>query len=89
MDELLVTMRLMDMTWIHPQQDNSRVCANCGHQLGIYPSGQAALRKNPGLTVVCTLCAFSGAKPDDINLSAGSLAEIRQEARDSVPVKKA
>jgi len=50
-------MRLADMHRVHPQQDNTKVCSVCGHQVGIYPSGQAALRRDPMMIVVCQVCA--------------------------------
>ena len=52
----LVVMRLANMEMVHPAQDNSRVCAVCNEQVGIYPSGQAILRDNPGTRIVCEVC---------------------------------
>jgi hypothetical protein len=53
----LVVMRLADMGRVHPGQDNSRVCSKCGERVGIYPSGQRALRNFPAMPVVCFVCA--------------------------------
>ena len=52
----IAVMRLADMWRVHPQQDNSRVCAKCGEQVGIYPSGQEALRRFPAMRIVCVQC---------------------------------
>lgn len=57
---MLIVMRLANMHRVHPRQDNSRVCAKCGHQVGIYPSGQAALRHQPDLTITCDVCYKAG-----------------------------
>ena len=58
----ILCMRLADMHRIHPDQDNTRVCARCGHTVGIYPSGQKMLRKFPTLEIVCQRCSpnFTG-----------------------------
>jgi hypothetical protein len=84
----LVTMRLVDMHKVHPQQDNTRVCALCGETVGLYPSGQKALREHPKAKIICQVCA--GQIPlnkRDINAPAASWAEIVQEMRDSTSVK--
>jgi hypothetical protein len=52
----LAVMRLADMTRVHPRQDNSRVCAKCGEQVGIYPSGQDVLRHCRDVRIVCVQC---------------------------------
>src|SRR5690348_14830419 len=53
----LIVMRLADMSLVHPQQDNSRVCSKCGRQVGIYPSGQAVLARHPDTVITCNVCA--------------------------------
>ena len=53
----LVVMRLANMKKVHPSQDNSRVCGGCGHQVGIYPSGQRVLAQHPTCLIVCEVCA--------------------------------
>jgi hypothetical protein len=83
----LVCMRLADMHRIHPSQDNSHVCSDCGQRVGLYPSGQKAVRDNPGITIVCHVCAIND-EADEV-LSAAPLDEIAQEMRDSKDVSKA
>ena len=83
----LICMRLADMTVTHPRQDESRTCAQCGERVGIYPSGQKALKANPALRIVCARCAFANPAtfgPDAEPMPAGPIEEIRQEARESV-----
>jgi DNA-directed RNA polymerase subunit RPC12/RpoP len=53
---ILIVMRLADMHRVHPDQDTSRVCAECGEQVGIYPSGQRVLRDDPTTRIVCNRC---------------------------------
>jgi hypothetical protein len=77
----LIVMRLADMHRVHPQQDNSRVCLKCGERVGIYPSGQAALRHNPSLDIICSHCN----EPASVTvLAPGAL----REPFESVPAKK-
>jgi hypothetical protein len=83
----LVAMRLANMARVHPAQDNSRACSKCGRQVGIYPSGQRALRHNPKIKIVCEVCALAG-PPFDVSISAAPWPEIAQEKRDSVDVSK-
>jgi hypothetical protein len=59
-DVTLVVMRLKDMGRVHPDQDNSRLCSQCGEPVGVYPSGQAALRDRPDMRIVCHVCAHGG-----------------------------
>lgn len=73
----LLVMRLRDMNFIHPDQDDSRICDRCGYQVGIYPSGQEFLLKFADARIVCNVCADL-----PIPLDAPS-AKIRQEVRDS------
>jgi hypothetical protein len=86
-------MRVVDMQRIHPHQDNSRFCSKCGERVGIYPSGQRALRVFPGMPIICAVCATKehAANPDEpVAIEpAGPLAEIVQESRDSKDVNKA
>jgi hypothetical protein len=84
----LVVMRLADMHKMHPDQDSSRVCSGCGAPVGIYPSGQAMLKSHPGLAIVCKVCIAATHDPADISMLAAPLEQIREEARQSVPVKK-
>jgi hypothetical protein len=85
--DALVTMRIADMARMHPAQDDSRVCGECGHAVGIYPSGQAALRKWPDMKILCSHCAISTRPAVEIeNVLAADLDVIVQESRDSVDV---
>ncbi len=52
----LIVMRLKNMRRVHPLQDNSQVCAVCGKQVGIYPSGQAVLASDPATRIICDVC---------------------------------
>lgn len=88
-DIALVAMRLSDMWRMHPRQDNSRVCSKCGEAVGIYPSGQDAIRHNPGMKIICSRCAEAERDPPDKVRPAGSWDEIAQESRDSYDVGKA
>jgi hypothetical protein len=85
----LVVMRLIDMHKMHPSQDNSKVCALCGQPVGVYPSGQLALKANPTAEIVCSVCA---AKEYDYKVDTATPAAdpktILQEVRDSFSVKK-
>jgi hypothetical protein len=55
-DRVLICMRHKDMQRIHPLQDNTRFCSVCERRVGIYPSGQAALKRDPTLQIVCSVC---------------------------------
>ena len=84
--DALVAMRLIDMVKVHPAQDNTRVCGTCGQRVGIYPSGQRALRDHPGMAIVCQVCALK--QPPDEGVPAAPWPEIAEEARQSLPVKR-
>jgi len=86
--DALVTMRLADMARMHPAQDDSHVCAECGHAVGIYPSGQRALRDHPGLKIICQLCAVKRPAQLIENVPAADFDTIMQEGRDSVDAGK-
>jgi hypothetical protein len=81
----LAVMRLADMHKVHPQQDNTRVCSGCGETVGIYPSGQRALRDTPGLRIVCNVCAWNLPPATVSKPAPGALEEIGQ----SVPKGRA
>lgn len=84
----LVVMRLADMHKVHPQQV-TRICKFCGDKVGVYPSGQKALRLNPGpVEIICQVCAAKKHDAGDVSRPAGSIGEILQEMRDSSPVKR-
>ena len=78
----LIAMRLADMLLVHPQQDNSRVCSKCGHQVGIYPSGQTVLAGEPNAVITCLVCA---GPQDRMALAPGALEEPFQSQRREVP----
>jgi hypothetical protein len=78
----LVTMRLSDMVKVHPGQV-TKTCALCGEPVGVYPSGQKALRAHPEAEIVCQVCV----DPSAANAPAAPIAEILQEMRDSTSVQ--
>jgi hypothetical protein len=84
--DALVTMRLAHMAKMHPAQDDSHVCAECGHAVGIYPSGQRALRQWPHLKIICAVCACKRPSHEIENIMAADFETIMQESRDSVKV---
>lgn len=86
-DVELITMRLIDMHWTHPSQDNSRVCSKCGQRVGIYPSSIAALKKCPQAVIICSHCVDPSVP--GFSISAGSMTEIIQESKDSSAVRRA
>jgi len=52
----LIVMRLADMHRVHPDQITD-TCALCGHEVGVYPSGQAIMREYPDrIRLVCQVC---------------------------------
>ena len=84
--QMLVCNRLTDMHNMHPQQDDTHKCSKCEHPVGIYPSGQKALKRWPNMDIKCVHCAMITTRPTDINIPAASPEELIQEARDSKPV---
>jgi hypothetical protein len=73
----LLTMRLADMKKVHPKQITGK-CADCGHAVGIYPSGQRVLMEMKDVRVVCQICK----QPSDIALLApGALLEPFQSVK--------
>jgi hypothetical protein len=87
--DALVTMRLSDMTRMHPAQDDSHVCAECGRAVGLYPSGQAALRKFPTMKIICAVCATKRPASEIENIAAADFDTIMAESRESFDVGKA
>ena len=92
----LVCMRLNDMWKLHPEQVTME-CVLCKAAIGVYPSGQKALRLTPGpIRVICTHCASKEIqdgleKGDEVEMfkpAAETIDELEQEMRDSVPVTK-
>jgi hypothetical protein len=85
----LVVMRLVDMHKVHPEQV-TRECSFCHEPVGVYPSGQKALRLTPGpVEIICQVCAAQKVDKNDTAEPAAPVAEIVQEMRDSTPVKRA
>jgi len=56
---ILIVMRLADMKRVHPQQITAS-CANCGHTVAVYPSGQKVMRDHPGVQLMCQVCKLPG-----------------------------
>jgi hypothetical protein len=52
----LIVMRLAEMRRVHPAMTTDRVCAACGHQVGIYPSGQRLIAAHPAMRILCSHC---------------------------------
>ena len=91
MGNIVVCMRLADMATIHPQQDNTRVCDVCKSQVGIYPSGQSALWRDPDARIHCQRCFASLDKLDRLDLvipAARTVDEMLREHLASVPKDK-
>jgi hypothetical protein len=81
-DEMvLVTMRLADMSKMHPHQIE-RVCSKCSEAVGVYPTGQRALKKHRKMKIICSVCTTY--KPGDKAMPAGPIDKIIQEMHDSV-----
>jgi hypothetical protein len=57
MPNQIVCMRIDQMQYKHPDQNNSKKCGLCGAKVGIYPSGQRALAKDSRLQIICNVCA--------------------------------
>jgi hypothetical protein len=57
--DVLIVMRLADMKRVHPEQIESK-CSRCRHVVGVYPSGQQAMRDYPGIQLVCQVCQTPG-----------------------------
>jgi ribosomal protein L40E len=85
----LIVMRLTQMHRIHPNQDESRICSQCGARVGIYPSGQAALKEHPNIKIICLECAnmMHNLENPPLAIAAASIEDIAQEMRDSVEKK--
>jgi hypothetical protein len=82
----LICMRLQDMMRQHPGQDNSKTCSLCGARVGIYPTGQAQLRKFRDVKIVCHVCALNEEQPYVVS-TAGTAAEHAREMMESIQVK--
>lgn len=82
--QTLIVMRSADMALVHPQTDFSHQCSQCAAEVGIYPSGQAIIRRfgTKRMRILCSRCVdarqVSIAQP-----APGALAEVRQSVRKS------
>jgi hypothetical protein len=56
MKQALIVMRLADMRKVHPNQDDSFVCARCQAPVGIFPAGVRMIKAKPDTEVVCQIC---------------------------------
>jgi hypothetical protein len=75
------------MVKMHPQQDDTHKCSKCGHPVGIYPSGQRALKRWPNIAIMCAPCMRIETLPTDAYVPAAETQdEFTQEIRDSKPV---
>jgi hypothetical protein len=80
-DRRLIVMRHDDMPRVHPNQDNTRTCSVCKARVGIYPSGQAALKRDPTLKIICTVCDALRPHPGPTALAPGALHEPFESVR--------
>ena len=73
----LLAMRLADMPLCHPRMIVED-CSLCGHQVGVFPSGQDVMRKyGARVDLVCHVCQ----QPAGFYVPApGALAEMSQSA---------
>ena len=82
---VLYVMRVANMTKVHPQTDFSHNCERCKKAVGIYPSGQQAIREHPGIEIVCDVCAGD---PALAFLFGEKLPGTDQERRESIDFTK-
>jgi hypothetical protein len=85
---LLVCTRLADMTVVHPEQTQEH-CSQCQHMVGVYPTGQRAIKDYPEMKIMCNVCASWAITPEDEIEPAGTREEIVKERDESVPVGRA
>lgn len=72
---VLTVMRLDDMLRVHPHQITAK-CARCGHDVGVYPSGQKIMAEyGDRVELVCQVCHFPGPKAE---LAPGAESEPLQ-----------
>jgi hypothetical protein len=84
---LLICTRLEDMTLNHPEQTNE-LCSKCQHAVGVYPTGQRAIRDYPSMQIVCSKCV-DPFEEGSTTYSVGSIDEIVQEKNESKKVGRA
>jgi hypothetical protein len=83
----LICMPLGEMHKRHPDQIH-RTCSNCGVLVGIYPSGQKAIKAYPQMKIICINCATDKIDPTDEFRPAGPIEEIKREIGESFEVKE-
>jgi hypothetical protein len=81
----LICTPLHQQTQMHPRQIE-RPCSACGQQVGIYPTGQAAMKAYPHMKIICPDCSRLNPNKYDKSYSAGKPEEVLQEMRESKPV---
>jgi len=75
---VLAAMRVAEFSYAHPNADYTHVCARCGHEVVLYPSGQKVMREHTSVIVLCNRCApHSGGWP----LAPGAAQEPLQSTR--------
>jgi hypothetical protein len=83
MEPYLIVMRLADMQRRHPAQDDSRFCSHCQHRVGIYPSGQAVLKQESGMKILCSVCNDRiGKNAWSVSMLAPGALDERKESYD-------
>jgi hypothetical protein len=80
--QTLITMRSADMRLVHPDTDFSYRCSECAALVGIYPSGQAIIRKfgKARVKIVCNRCVDAG-EVSHAQPAPGALAEVGKSVR--------
>jgi hypothetical protein len=77
----LLCMRAAHMFRIHPETDWTHVCGQCGEKVGIYPSGQAVLKKlgEKNVEIICNVCGSGLSWSANLaNLAPGAREEVTQ-----------
>jgi hypothetical protein len=77
MTPVLLVMRLADMTRVHPDQIEG-TCAQCGHIVAIFPSGQRLMKNHPDTRLMCQVCQKPGKRS---KLAPGAGLEPFQSVR--------
>lgn len=74
----LLCMRLADMARVHPLMSRAYKCDRCGHQLGIYPSGQEHIRQygRDHIELICNQC--TNRQPDIVQMTTQNIIECAE-----------
>ena len=67
----LYAFRYADMLLVRPDMNTDHVCSRCKHQVGLWPSGMAALAQYPNAEIVCQRCEL----PINSQPAPGAMAE--------------